>query len=125
MSKFRLTETRLTNGVWHGVLDDGGTPEFRPDIKAIYREEVLEGLEIKATAEGGRWDIRLPVPPKVLSEGVHTVVFQEAGSETALAHFTVIAGETLADDIRAEMDLLRAELDMLKQAFRRHCTETA
>jgi hypothetical protein len=30
----------------------------------------------------------------------------------------------LAEDIRAEMDLLRAELDLLKQAFRRHCVET-
>jgi len=41
-----------------------------------------------------------------------------------LGSFTVIAGEALGDDIRAEMDLLRAELDMLKRAFRRHCLET-
>jgi hypothetical protein len=26
--------------------------------------------------------------------------------------------------LRAEVDLLRAELDMLKRAFRRHCVET-
>ena len=35
-----------------------------------------------------------------------------------------LAGEALAHDIRAEIDLLRAELDMLKRAFRRHCLET-
>jgi len=27
--------------------------------------------------------------------------------------------------MRVEMDLLRAELDMLKRAFRRHCLETS
>jgi hypothetical protein len=30
----------------------------------------------------------------------------------------------LDEDIRAEVDLLRAELDLLKRAFRRHCSET-
>jgi hypothetical protein len=30
----------------------------------------------------------------------------------------------MEDDLRAEVDLLRAELDMLKRAFRRHCLET-
>jgi len=41
-----------------------------------------------------------------------------------LGHFTIITGVAMEDDIRAEMDLLRAELDMLKRAFRRHCLET-
>ena len=36
-----------------------------------------------------------------------------------------IAGEAVSDDLRAEVELLRAELDMLKRAFRRHCLETA
>ena len=36
----------------------------------------------------------------------------------------LVAGEALAHDLRAEIDLLRAELDMLKRAFRRHCLET-
>jgi hypothetical protein len=31
----------------------------------------------------------------------------------------------LEEDIRAEVSLLRAELDLLKRAFRRHCAETA
>ena len=37
----------------------------------------------------------------------------------------MITGEPLGDDIRAEVELLRAELDMLKRAFRRHCLETS
>ena len=42
-----------------------------------------------------------------------------------LDSISIITGEVLSDDIRAEMNLLRAELDMLKKAFRRHCIETA
>ena len=41
----------------------------------------------------------------------------------ALAHETIIAGEVLDEDVRAEVMLLRAELDMLKRAFRRHCAD--
>ena len=44
--------------------------------------------------------------------------------EEVLGSFTLIAGEALGDDLRAEVSLLRAELDMLKRAFRRHCLET-
>ena len=37
---------------------------------------------------------------------------------------TIVTGVAMEDDVRAEIDLLRAELDMLKRAFRRHCLET-
>jgi hypothetical protein len=42
----------------------------------------------------------------------------------ALGDFAIIAGDAAGEDIRAEMSLLRAELDMLKRSFRRHCRET-
>ena len=45
-------------------------------------------------------------------------------TDARLASFTVVMGQPLDEDIRAEMALLRAELDMLKRAFRRHCVET-
>ena len=46
------------------------------------------------------------------------------GGGTKLGHFSIIAGEALGEDLHAEVELLRAELDMLKRAFRRHCLET-
>ena len=52
------------------------------------------------------------------------VVVETKTSGVLLGHVTLIADEALGDDIRAEMDLLRAELDMLKRAFRRHSRET-
>ena len=42
-----------------------------------------------------------------------------------LNSFALLFGEVLAEDIRAEMGLLREELDLLKSAFRRHCVETS
>ena len=48
-----------------------------------------------------------------------------AGAHVIALARTVGGLEELDDDIRAEVDLLRAELDMLKSAFRRHSVETA
>ncbi|MFZ5749697.1 MAG: hypothetical protein ACOY5U_01375 [Pseudomonadota bacterium] len=46
------------------------------------------------------------------------------GSGGTLASFVVIGGAPVEADLRAEVELLRAELDLLKRAFRRHCAET-
>jgi hypothetical protein len=70
------------------------------------------------------WAVRIPIPAELLSDGVHTFLIRDAEADETLAHFTILAGVELDEDIRAEMDLLRAELDMLKRAFRRHCLET-
>ena len=51
-------------------------------------------------------------------------LIRNRGTGETLAHFTIITGVPMEDDLRAEVDLLRAELDMLKRAFRRHCVET-
>jgi hypothetical protein len=72
----------------------------------------------------GDWAVRVPIPVEVLSEGVQTFLIRDGVSGDKLGHFTIITGVAMEDDIRAEMDLLRAELDMLKRAFRRHCLET-
>ena len=53
-----------------------------------------------------------------------TVSVISDGGGTKLGHFSIIAGEALGEDLHAEVELLRAELDMLKRAFRRHCLET-
>ena len=68
--------------------------------------------------------MRVPIPVDLLSEGAQTFVISDADTEARLASFTVVMGQPLDEDIRAEMALLRAELDMLKRAFRRHCVET-
>ena len=118
-----LTKTRIRAGVWEGVLT--GTAS-QPVLDVLHLEQPLSG--VTATAVPGReaeWLIRVPIPVEVLSEGVQTFLIRNRATGETLQHFTVITGVAMEDDMRAEVDLLRAELDMLKRAFRRHCLETA
>jgi hypothetical protein len=94
-----------------------------PPIQALHQGRALEGVEVKPLpGKTGRHGVRVPIPAQLLTEGVQTVLLQTG--DTVLAQFSLIAGTPLDDDLRAEIGLLRAELDLLKRAFRRHCTET-
>lgn len=116
-----LTKTRIRSGVWEGVLSGPSDP---PKLEVTLLGQPIEGVTIASIpGRAGDWAVRVPIPAEALSEGVQTFLIRD-GAET-LAHFTVITGVAMEDDMRAEVDLLRAELDMLKRAFRRHCLETA
>lgn len=127
MTELTLTQTRIRQGVWEGVLsgaaEDAASP---PALMATHLEAPLDGLTVTQIKDmPGDWAVRLPIPTEILSEGVQTVVLIDPVSDDTLASFTLVTGEPLDDDIRAEIDLLRAELDLLKKAFRRHCLETS
>lgn len=118
-----LTKTRIRAGVWEGVLS-GATAT--PQIEVLLLEQTLAGVGLSAVPErAGEFLLRVPIPAEALSEGVQTFIIRDKASGEKLVHFTVITGVAMEDDMRAEVDLLRAELDMLKRAFRRHCLETA
>lgn len=118
-----LTKTRIKAGVWEAVLT-GVAGE--PKLEVLHLEQPVAGLMVQpAAGQTGAWALRLPIPVELLCEGVQTFLIREIGSTDVLGHFTVITGVAMEDDVRAEIDLLRAELDMLKRAFRRHCLETA
>ena len=117
-----LTRTRIRAGVWEGVLTGAGNA---PRIEAQHLGLPVPGLSVTPLPDRpGDHAVRLPIPAALLSDGVQTFVLRDAVSETVLAHFTIVTGVALEQDIRAEVDLMRAELDMLKRAFRRHCLET-
>ena len=123
MSESGLTQTRIRGGVWQGILTN--TPE-PPALEVLLLEAVLPGLTVAALPDRpGDWSVRIAIPPEVLNEGVQTFLIRDKVAGDTLAHFTIITGVAMEDDLRAEFDLLRAELDMLKRAFRRHCVETA
>lgn len=121
MAQVKLTKTRLFEGVWEGVLT-GLPAEATPMIGVEHLGRRLDGVEVLQTPNG--WGVRVPIPAGVISDGVQTFVVLDQNSGETLDSFALLAGDALADDIRAEVDLLRAELDMLKKAFRRHCVET-
>lgn len=115
----KLHISRIRAGRWEAAI----SADTEPRVEVVHLEKVLPGLEVAPQSEG-RWRLSLPIPPEVLSDGVQTFLVQEQGTGTRVGQFTIVTGVPLEDDIRAEMDLLRAELDMLKRAFRRHCVET-
>jgi len=124
MSDLILTKTRLFEGVWEGVLtrDGGGTD--MPEIEVTHLQEPLEGVEVTTRSEGGLWLLRVPIPARVIADGVQTFLIRDRATGETIGDFALMSGDALSYDIRAEVTLLREELDMLKRAFRRHCLET-
>jgi len=125
MSRFDLTKTVMRQGVWQGVLTARSGEDNAPEIAVTHLGNSIEGVTVSAQEVAGRWDLSVPIPSQAIADGVQTLIIADQSTGDQLGHITLIAGEALGDDIRAEMDLLRAELDMLKRAFRRHCRETS
>ncbi len=123
MSNLTVTATRIRGGIWNGVItsDDGNVPQ----IVVHHLDKPVPDIKMVEDEDAGRWHLQVPIPAEAIADGVQTFVISDPADGTRLAHFTLIAGEVLGDDFRAEMELLRAELDMLKRAFRRHCVETS
>lgn len=118
MTMLTLTKTRLIAGVWEGELRGAGdTP---PALQVLHEGEIVAGLESQHNPQANCWHIRVPVPAHLISDGIQTFIISDTQGHT-LARFALLSGEALGEDIRAEVALLRAELDLLKSAFRNHC----
>lgn len=124
MTDLTLTKTRFREGVWQGLLVAATGEGPMPEVGASLEGRALPGVTLTETSDPGRWVVEVPVPVEAVGDGVRTILIRDARSEEVLASFALIAGEPLADDIRTEVALLRAELDLLKRAFRSHCRET-
>ena len=112
----KLEQGRIAGGVWDAVV----TATEAPLIEALHGGRVVEGVTVEPVA-AGRYAVKVPIPAWALNEGVQTILVQAGGER--LAAITLVAGEPLDEDIRAELSLLRAELDLLKRAFQRHVRE--
>jgi hypothetical protein len=123
MSTLTLTPTRLRQGIWEGHVQQAGSGV--PQIRVTHLGAVVPDVLVTETGSAGGWLVQVPVPMAAISDGVQVFVIADGTDGETLGHFTLIAGEALGDDLRGEVELLRAELDMLKRAFRRHCVETA
>lgn len=125
MTKLTLSKTRFRNGLWEGRIEGKPTYGGRPMVEVRLFDTVLEDVNL---AEGDRanvWTLAIPIPAHAVCEGVQTFVIFDTMEDIKLGEFTLIGGDPASDDIRAEIELLRAELDLLKRAFRRHCRETS
>jgi len=124
MSEVTLTKTRLFEGVWEGVLTYEGAGNFQPEIEVTHLQTPVQNVNVIEKPEENLWVVRVPIPAELISDGVQTFLIRDKRSGDTLNSFALMSGEALSYDIRAEVTLLREELDMLKRAFRRHCLET-
>lgn len=124
MSDVTLTKTRLFEGVWEGVLIHDGVGNFQPEIEVTHLQRPVAGVEVTEKKDENLWVVRVPIPRETIADGVQTFLINDRKSGEMLNSFSVMSGDVLSHDIRAEVTLLREELDMLKRAFRRHCLDT-
>lgn len=124
-TRFKLIKKQIVSGAYEGLLKASAKGQKTPALEMIHLGEVVGTVFVDATsADGDEWSVRAAIPTEYLLDGVQTFLFVFAGQADVLDSFSVITGEPLEDDVRGEIDLMRAELDMLKRAFRRHCIET-
>lgn len=119
MAEMSLEKARIHAGIWEGVLT--AQVDDAPALEVTHLGQVILGVDVAALdGKPGQFSVRVPIPAELLNDGVQTFVIQDKASGQTLDSFVIVTGEPLQADIRAEMDLLRSELDMLKRAFRRH-----
>ena len=125
MSDLSVTKTRMKEGVWEAILRRSHEGEHAdlPNIEVTLDNFQIADVDVTPDQVGG-YVLRVPVPKEAICDGIQTFLVKDGATNETLASFAVIAGEAVEDDVRAEIDLLRAELDMLKRAFRRHCLES-
>lgn len=124
MTKLLLTKTKMSQGVWEGLLT-GADKGTHPKITVTHQGTAVPDVNVTPLENDEGHALRVPIPPEAVSDGMQTLLIADADTDRQLGSITLIAGEALGDDMRVEVDLLRAELDMLKRAFRRHCLETS
>ena len=126
MTGLTLTKTRITGGIWEGVVTVPSDRLDPPQIEVTHLERPILGLVLNPSPDiANAYLLRIAIPPDALADGVQTFLINDKETGESLGSFAIVTGAPLEDDITAEVNLLRAELDMLKRAFRRHCLETS
>ena len=125
MAEITLTKLQLSEGVWTGVLTGFDAGGETPSLRVVHENKTVEGVRVSQDSDGNGWNVSVPVPAEAIADGVQTVLIVNAMTDEVLGNFVLLAGESFDEDLRAEVGLLRAELDLLKRAFRRHCVETS
>jgi hypothetical protein len=125
MTNLVLTKTQMRQGVWEGILTGASEGGPLPKLDVTHQGTHVQDVAIAALEAGAGHSVRIPIPPEAIADGLQTLLIADSDTDEQLGAITLMAGEALGDDLRVEVDLLRAELDMLKCAFRRHCLETS
>ncbi len=125
MTKIKLEKQRIYAGAYEGILT-GADPQDLPEIELMQSTQFLTDATLTPVDDtSGLFLVRAEIPVDVLSDGVLTFVLSHKGSAEILDSFAIVTGEALSIDLRAEVDLLRTELDVLKRSFRIYVTQNS
>lgn len=115
----KITKTGFRAGVWRGVLHAcSGTPL----LSLRHPTGTLPPPQVTPSGDApGRWDVSVALPASLLGDGMSCVQIVDETSDAVLASIFVAGGDMPEDDLRAELQLLRSEVTLLKRAFRAHC----
>ncbi|MGB0959814.1 MAG: hypothetical protein ACPGVK_06135 [Halocynthiibacter sp.] len=120
MAQYFFTDVQITSGRWRAVMH-ASAPVETPDLLVTHLEQPLEDITVENhSLEKNAWRVSAGIPVEAISDGVQVFRVYVNDMDTVVETFTILAGKPLEEDIRAEVQLLREELDMLKKAFRRH-----
>lgn len=126
MSDFNLTRTRIGAGVYQGLLTMRGRGKSSPELEMRILDKIKGEVILTPHAKAKRtWDVQISIPSMAINEGVQTFIITDVSTGQTLDSFAMITGTPLQEDLHAEMALLRAELDILKHAFRSHSVKMA
>lgn len=115
-----LHRTGVTGGTYRGLLTGGDGAQV-PDLTLVLGGETLGRMTV--TQVDGGWQVEAEMGLAPLTDGTQTV-FVRLPDGTALDSVTVVTGLSAPEDLRAQVDALRDELDLMKTAFRRHVNES-
>lgn len=121
MTAARLVDSQINAGVWSGAIAGAGDTE--PALTISYQGTALEGVSLTHDSDRNLWIVSVDIPRAAINDGVQSFLISHADG-TTLGSFALMGGAVMAEDLRAEIALLRAELDMLKQSFRQHCADS-
>lgn len=119
MSDYSVSRTRIRNGIWEGTVKAAGAAaEKDPAIEIRHLDQVIRSFSVTPQKKG-EWHLRIAIPPDRLSDGIQIFMIVDARTEEMLDQFAIITGEAAENELYAEVELLRAELDLLKKTVRR------
>ncbi|MBQ0806082.1 hypothetical protein [Sulfitobacter sp.] len=122
MSTLKLTKTRMLEGVWQGILT--GTGDETPKITVTHGNSNVADFKLVRNETADHWSLTIPVPAAAIADGIQVILVTDLETDQKIGDIVIIGDDVTSIDLRAEMALLRAELEMMKRAFRRHCVET-
>lgn len=120
-----LVPVRMHAGRYEGVLTVDN-PSMAHGLEAVHEGKVVAvATLIQDEIRPTDWRVAIDLPASLIADGVQVIAIRSVTSGAVLDRITLMAGAPLDEDFRAEIALLRDELEMLKRAFRSHCAQTA